>query len=91
VRYSNVSLRIVPAGTDKGKTPDFTTTHEPKIGFEVKTIDIADPDRTYDKTMEEGLDAKIEATERAARAGVGIAERVIRPHGDAKDRREVVD
>jgi hypothetical protein len=47
--------------------------------------------RTYDKNMEEGLNAKLEAQARAAQTGVGVVARTIAPHGNAKDRLEVVE
>jgi len=86
-----VPLRSVPAGSKHGKTPDFATADPPDIGFEVKTIDVADPARTYDHTMAEGLDAKLEALASAGVGGVGFAARSIAPHGTAKDRREAVE
>ena len=49
-----VSLRTVPAGADKGNTPDFLTINEPAIGFEVKTIDITDPEQLTTRTWRKG-------------------------------------
>jgi hypothetical protein len=86
-----VSLTAIPAGSKYGKTPDFKTTLAPEIGFEVKTIDVADPTGTYDKTMAEGLEAKIGVEDQAKATGFGIAARTIAPHGPAKDRREAVE
>ncbi|WP_025032480.1 hypothetical protein [Bradyrhizobium sp. DOA9] len=86
-----VRLRSIQAGADKGKTPDFRTEAEPVVGFEVKTIDVADPKATYDQTMEEGLEAKLRAHELARQHGVGIVAGSISPHGKAKDRLEVVE
>lgn len=87
-----LKLRHIPAGSSKGKTPDFTTeVSPPEINFEVKTIDVADPDKTYNQTMEDGLDAKIEATAQSRKSGLGITARTIFPHGTAKNRREAVE
>jgi hypothetical protein len=87
-----VEVRVIPAGNKHGKTPDFVTKADPKIRFEVKTIDVYDPMRTYDKAMAEGLDARLEAeAEAKAGRGVGVAMRAIAPHGIAEDRREVVE
>jgi hypothetical protein len=85
------ALRSVPAGSKHGMTPDFATAVPPDVRFEVKTINVADPARTYDKTMTEGLDAKLEAQAHARRSGVGMAARSIAPHGAAKDRLEAVE
>jgi hypothetical protein len=87
-----VTLRVIAASGKYGKTPDFATTTVPTVRFEVKTIDVSDPLRTYDKTMAEGLDARLEA-EAAAQAGsgVGIVARGIAPHGIAEDRRQAVE
>jgi hypothetical protein len=57
----------------------------------VKTIDVANPDVSYDASMVEGLNAKIEAQEQAKQSGVGTVGRFIKPHGDAKDRRDAVE
>jgi hypothetical protein len=81
----SVSLRTVPAGAD------FLTISKPAIGFEVKTIDVADPKRAYDESMSQGLDVKVEAEALARKTGIGWVERFIRPHGHAKDRREAVE
>jgi len=89
--HRGLALRSVPAGRDKGNTPDFATASSPSVNFEVKTIDVADPGRTYDRTMEEGLDAKVDATARAKQSGLGIAARTISPHGTARNRREAVE
>ena len=89
--HRGVTLRSIPAGANKGNTPDFATANPPVVNFEVKTIDVADPDRTYDKTMEEGIDAKIEAVAHAKRSGLGMAARTISPHGTARNRREAVE
>jgi hypothetical protein len=85
-----VSLRPIPARTGKGKTPDFETTREPTLNFEVKTLDVADPGATYDDTMAEGLDLKLQAEAQARRTGVGSTVRSIRPHGAADDWSEVI-
>ncbi len=84
-------LRNIQAGAKKGSTPDFTTVNPPTVNFEVKTIDVADPFATYNKTMEDGLDAKLESAGHANRSGFGIAARTISPHGIAKNRREAVE
>jgi hypothetical protein len=89
--HRGVSLRNIPAGKNKGNTPDFETIHKPKVNFEVKTTDLSDPDRTYNKIMTEGLDAKLEAEAEAKRRGVGTAVRTIAPHGAATNFLEVVE
>jgi hypothetical protein len=87
----SLALRSVPAGSKHGTTPDFATTAPPDVRFEVKTINVADPPTTYDKTMAEGLDAKLEAQALARGSGVGIVSRSIAPHGAAKNRLEAVE
>jgi hypothetical protein len=89
--HRGVSLCCIPACSKKGKTPDFTSTSEPTINFEVKTIDVADPKATYDRAMAEGLDAKLEAQALAKQNGVGVVGRTISPHGSAGDRRGAVE
>jgi hypothetical protein len=89
-RLRALPLRSIPAGGKMGNTPDFAAANPPLVNFEVKTIDVADPDQTYEKTMEEGLDAKVEVVDRAARSGLGIAARTISPHGTARTRRDAV-
>lgn len=84
-------MNAVLAGSNKGKTPDFVTSVAPTFGFEVKTIDVASPGTTYDQSMRVGLDAKIEAQEKAVQTGVGIVATSIRPHGSAQNRREVIE
>jgi len=87
-----VALRAIPAGSKHGKTPDFVTTTDPTVRFELKTIDVSDPMMTYDRAMAEGLDARLEAEAKArAGSGVGIVARAIAPHGIAVDRRQVVE
>jgi hypothetical protein len=83
--HRGLHLRSIPARGKTGNTPDFATTNLPLVNFEVKTIDVADPDRTYDKTMERGLDARIEALTS------GMAARSISPHGTARTRRDAVE
>jgi hypothetical protein len=90
-RQRGLPLRFVLAGANKGNTPDFTTANPPAINFEVKTIDVADPCTTYDRAMEEGLDAKIEAMDGAKRSGLGIAARALSPHGIARNRFQSVE
>ena len=90
-RHHRLALRSIPAGATKGNTPDFTTATRPVVNFEVKTIDVADPNRTYDSTMEEGLETKIEATAQAKQSRLGMAARTISPHGTAKNRRDAVE
>jgi hypothetical protein len=85
------SLRNIAAGSGKGNTPDFETVCKPSVNFEVKTIDLADPKQTYNKIMSEGLEAKLEAEAQAKRTGVGSSIREIAPHGDARNRKEVVE
>jgi hypothetical protein len=89
--HRGVSLRNIPAGKGKGNTPDFETIDEPPVNFEIKTIDLSDPERTYNKIMSEGLDAKLEAEAEAKSSGQGSAVRAIAPHGDAKNFQEVVE
>jgi hypothetical protein len=89
--HRGVMLRSVPAGTNKGNTPDFETIEQPPANFEIKTIDLSDPDRTYNKIMADGLDAKLEAQAQAKRSGIGTAARTIAPHGAAKNFKEVVE
>jgi hypothetical protein len=89
--HRELSLRNIPAGGDKGNTPDFETINKPPVNFEVKTIDVADPDRTYDKIMADGLDAKIEAEAQAKRTGHGMTAHTIAPHGAAANFKEVVE
>jgi hypothetical protein len=86
-----VALKSIPAGRNGGKTPDFTTAEPPAINFEVKTINVADPNKTYDQSMIGGLDSHLEAAAEARQSGLGIAARSISPHGTAKNRREVVE
>jgi hypothetical protein len=90
-RHRGVPLRFIPAHGRTGGSPDFGTANAPLINFEVKTIDLADPNATYDKIMGEGLEAKLEAEAQARRRGIGTAVREIAPHGNAKDRRDVVE
>jgi len=90
-RRRGLALRSIPAGAKKGSTPDFTTPNPPAVNFEVKTIDVADPDRTYDETMAEGIDVKIEAAARLKQSALGMVARTISPHGVAKNRREAVE
>ena len=80
--HQNVALHAIPDGGDRGKTPDFNTEEQPTIGFEVKTIDVADPSLTYQQIMSDGLDAIVEAQTLAEKKGIGSAARVIAPHGD---------
>jgi hypothetical protein len=89
--HRGVSLRNMPAGNNKGNTPDFETIQKPPVHFEVKTIDISDPDQTYNKIMEDGLDAKLEAEAKAKRSGHGTAVSTIAPHGAANNFLEVVE
>jgi len=89
--YRGTSLRNITAGSGKGNTPDFETVCKPSVNCEVKTIDFATPERTYNKIMSEGLDAKLEAEEQAKRTGVGSSIREIAPHGDARNFKEVVE
>jgi hypothetical protein len=89
--HRGVSLRNIPAGKNKGNTPDFETIHKPPVNFEIKTIDLSNPERTYNKIMAEGLDAKLEAETTAKRTGHGTAVRTIAPHGAAKNFLEVVE
>jgi hypothetical protein len=63
----------------------------PTVNFEVKTLDVADPLRSYNKIMEGGLDAKLEAEDQAKRAGHGTSVREIAPHGDARNFKEVIE
>jgi hypothetical protein len=87
-----IAVCRVPDGSQHGKTPDFATTQIPQVGFEVKTLDVYDPEGTYAKAMSEGLDSKIEAEADAKkRGGVGSSARAIAPHGPAQNRREVVE
>ncbi|MEZ0171096.1 hypothetical protein [Microvirga sp. TS319] len=86
-----VQLQAIPAGAAKGKTPDFQTQQNPLVGFEVKTINVADPQRTYDSSMAGGIDAGLEAQEQAAQSGLGIVARTVQPHGNAKDRKEALE
>lgn len=90
-RQRGVSLQAIPAGAAKGKTPDFQTQQSPVVGFEVKTINVADPNKTYDDSMADGLDANLEAQSQATQNGLGFVARFIKPHGDAKDRKEAVE
>ncbi len=85
------SLRNITAGSQKGNTPDFETVCKPPVNFEVKTIDLSDPERTYNKIMSEGLDAKLEAEAEAKRSGLGSSIHAIAPHGEARNFREVVE
>jgi hypothetical protein len=93
-----VLLRAVPDGAQYGKTPDFVTVAAPEVGFEVKTIDIFDPLRTYDDVMDRGFEAGYEAGERAKAAakispkgvGVGITEMEIAPHGAGAEEKAAV-
>lgn len=89
--HCGVALRFVPEHGKKGGSPDFATATAPLINFEVKTIDLADPEAAYKKIMTEGLDAKLEAEAEARQRGVGTSVREIAPHGVAKDRRDVVE
>lgn len=85
-------IQSVPAGGKHGKTADFTTTAGPLIRFEVKTIDVAEPASTYNKSMEEGLDASLEASRQAhEEGGIGMVARAVAPHGRATDRREAIE
>lgn len=86
--HRGISIEGIPMA-DKS-TPDFRTTATPAIHFEIKTIDIANPALNYDKQMQDGLDANIEAHERAKQKGVGFSEREIAPHGDAETWLDVV-
>lgn len=89
--HRGVALRNIPAGAGRGNTPDFQTAVELSVNFEIKTIDVSDPDRTYNKIMSEGLDAKLEAEAEAQRSGHGSAVHAIAPHGDAKNYLEVIE
>jgi hypothetical protein len=90
-RHRGLLLTSIPAHSKKGNTPDFTTAKPPVVNFEIKTIDVANPERTYDRTMEEGLETKIKATAQAKRSGLGMAARTISPHGPAKSRLDAVE
>lgn len=86
-----LSLSPVASGSDKGKTPDFATLTTPTIGFEIKTIDFADPKNNYKKTMEDGLDAAVAAREAATPGGIGFAEQIISPHADTDCWKTVIE
>lgn len=78
----HVQLEGIPRSSSS--TPDFRTAKTPKIHFEIKTPDIADPMAEYPEQMTEGLQGKIEAIDEAQQKSVGVSEQVIRPHGDAR-------
>lgn len=85
-----VAFTAVDDGAKHGKTPDFRTHETPAVGFEVKTIDVFDPLRTYDGVMDRGFEMSYAATEASqkdaaenpGRAGVGFASTTFAPHGD---------
>lgn len=74
-----IALKGIPRSSSS--TPDFRTVQEPEICFEVKTLDVADPDTAYTKQMEAGLEGNIEAHEEAQRKGVGFSTQFFSPHG----------
>lgn len=86
-----VALTAVSDGAKHGKTPDFRTRTPPDVGFEVKTIDVYDPSRTYDDVMDRGFDAGYAALEESRRAaalsdhggGVGFGITEFAPHGES--------
>ncbi|MDD4617113.1 MAG: hypothetical protein PHW76_08410 [Alphaproteobacteria bacterium] len=86
-----VFLREITAGANRGNTPDFESMASPKIGFEVKTINVADPTTTYSKAMWDGMNARIDAYEAARQRGIGTGASVVSPHGEARDLHEVIE
>lgn len=86
-----VDLIDIKAGSKQGSTPDFATVSSPEIRFEVKTINFATPSQSYSRAAEDGLNAQLEASEDARQRGIGTGASFISPHGDARDRREVIE
>ena len=90
--HRGVSLRNIPAGNNKGNTPDFQTVDQQQpVNFEIKTIDVSNPVQAYDKIMTEGLDANFEAEKMTKTAGYATSVRSIAIHGAAKSFLEVVE
>lgn len=72
-------------------TPDFMTSGEYAIYFEVKTLDIANPNAVYAQQMAASLAGKIKASEEAQSCGLGTSAQVISPHGNAQTWPEVIE
>lgn len=86
---NRIAIEGIPRSSSS--TPDFRTLGEHAIYFEVKTLDIAEPNAAYAQQMAAGLEGNIEASEEAQSRGVGFSTQVIRPHGDAQTWPEVIE
>lgn len=91
--YLSSSKRIKIEGIPRSSlsTPDFVTLGEYGVYFEIKTLDIADPNAAYAQQMAVGVEGNIEASEEAQSRGVGFSTQIIRPHGDAQTWPEVIE
>ncbi|MFP1132868.1 hypothetical protein [Asticcacaulis sp. W401b] len=89
-RERGLLIRAVPDGSNKGKTPDFETTVLPTVGFELKTLNVFDPNRTMEDVMLRGFEQSYKAEQAAKKSaasstngvGVGFGETVHSPHGN---------
>jgi hypothetical protein len=82
-----VILESVPE--TRSSTPDFfcRATDE---NFEVKTLDYSGGSFAHKVMMNEGIDRKIEAEEKARASGIGTAISTITPHGNAQNSKEAI-
>lgn len=86
---NRIAIEGIPRSSSS--TPDFRTLGEHAIYFEVKTLDVAEPNAAYAQQMAVGLEGNIEALKEAQSRGVGFSTQVIRPHGDAQTWPEVIE
>lgn len=84
----SIELEAIP--TASVKTPDFRSPPDPEVCFELKTLDISDPQNQYPDQQNRGFDSTMEAREQAKCQGIGFSTLEVTPHGSGASWTEVM-